>query len=470
MDEQQFMAFDFKGTEKSKWPSLSFPQKQRVGPDLTDFDIPILKKFGDPMACIDGPLAQTDIDNFTFRYWFNYFYEEGAESDEINQALVTAALKLLFQRQKFPIPPKDQFTVPDKLKEYYKLRAATDADRCEALLKLLKAGYVGMRRFIGPLQEGLSNLPFMEEIFVHNKQQTRLFTRGEGQTDDFKREIYWRGESRSPEMLLVQATKRAVDIPSLVSKMNMDKTWNPFHLREVSENIWYRKAKNTDNDYYTAISVALNFKTACCFPLFDEKRVYNFVSFNPWDWSIPERTKQFLNLGVVVVNGKRRLNIVTKTTVYLSTNRGAKVFTRATQEKLSNTDAFPEHGVAEILPEDIYGYLVIYRAMHGLNKEAGFTVFIDKAASSRVRLAGDKMQKVGAPDNDRDKAQYGEIHTQLEREYQAALAMTPFAVAWAAGGYANMPAQFTELRQKPPIDGMARGFVLNGMKKPSDWV
>jgi len=66
MDEQQFMAFDFKGTEKSKWPSLSFPQKQRVGPDLTDFDIPILKKFGDPMACIDGPLAQTDIDNFTF--------------------------------------------------------------------------------------------------------------------------------------------------------------------------------------------------------------------------------------------------------------------------------------------------------------------------------------------------------------------------------------------------------------------
>lgn len=159
MDEQQFMAFDFKGTEKSKWPSLSFPQKQRVGPDLTDFDIPILKKFGDPMACIDGPLAQTDIDNFTFRYWFNYFYEEGAESDEINQALVTAALKLLFQRQKFPIPPKDQFTVPDKLKEYYKLRAATDADRCEALLKLLKAGYVGMRRFIGPLQEGLSNPP-----------------------------------------------------------------------------------------------------------------------------------------------------------------------------------------------------------------------------------------------------------------------------------------------------------------------
>jgi hypothetical protein len=495
LNEQDFMRFDFAGTPQASWPALTFSQKPRVGLDLTDYDVGILKgDKGDPLSTLGQPIAQSDIDNYTFRYWFNYFYEEAGPAG-VDEKTMAVTLNRLIVRKKFPIPPKKEFETTAKVSDYYALRKPDDAARLAVLTDLLKGGFVCMRRFIGPLQPGLANLPFMEEVIMESGvipgtkdkvvTQTPLFTRGEGQNlpgepDKFVREVYWRGETRTPEALLQQATKRAVDIPFLVAQMNLDKPWHPFSRPEIAANIWYRKGKNFDNDYFTAISVALDFKTACCFPLIDERRVYQFpagtggaAEFDPWKWKTPDRQKNFVNLGVVraVGQAKPRVQVVTKNIVYLSTNRGAKVFTRHAQEKISKVGAFPEHGVAEICPEDIYGYLVVYRAFHGLTKGDGFTVFIDTVASSRVRYDSvkKKMERVAAADAGRDMLQYGPIHQKLEQEFGAALGLQPFAVAWAGGGHATRPILISALVEKPPLTSGIAGFLLNGLTKPSGY-
>ena len=469
MDEQSFMDFDFMTVPAASWPQdLSYMQRQRLGKDLTDYDIPILKHGqGDPLHHLGMPVNQSDIDGFTFRYWFNYFWQEAVAADASDEEVGTA-LRLLLERKRYPIPPGEAFRNGGRrLPDYYRIRT-DDKQRCEALEHLLKAGFVGMRRFIGPLPADLINLPFMEEAILEGEVRQKLFTRSAS-----GRTMYWRGESRTPEQLIQQATSRAVDVPALAQKMNLDKLWHPFHRPEIKANMWYRKGLNRDNDYYTAISVAHDFETACCFPLIDERRVYNFTNADPWTWPVGELQRQMENLGVVELNGKRHIQIVTATTVYLSINRGATLFTQAVQKRISGSDPFPEHAVAEIRPEDIYGYLLVYRAFHGLGKGDGFTVFVDHAKSSRVRYDAQhkRLIKVAGPDAARDQMQFGDVCAALEREYSTRLASPAFPLAWAASGHGPpaIPRRITRLVSPPPLEGAARGFLVN-KRRPPDYL
>ena len=53
-------------------------------------------------------------------------------------------------------------------------------------------------------------------------------------------------------------------------------------------------------------------------------------------------------------------------------------------------------------------------------------MFIDRAASSRVRYntGKKKMERVPGPDPARDQLQYGDIHAKLEQEFTAAVERT----------------------------------------------
>ncbi|MCC7014435.1 MAG: hypothetical protein IT454_17880 [Planctomycetes bacterium] len=468
LSEAQFMAFDWRHTPRAQWPAeLTAEQRERLGLELGKHDLKLFRSGGeDPWQRLGVPIERTDLDQFTFHYWLNYFWGEAAPSNAAaDHECLLAALRKLVERTSFPIPAVGQFELGRaRLRDFYRLREASDADRGEALEQLLRAGFVGMRRFIGPLPEAQVNLPFMEEFMGEPRTAAdALFSRS---TD--RPAIYWRGEARAPEQLLEQATRRMVDIPSLAQSMNLTQPWHPFHRREIAANLWYRKHKNRDNDYFTAISVAHSFEAACCFPLINEARVYRFPSDDPWSWSPEEVRRNLEHLGVVeTADHKRRIRIVTRTTVYLSSNRGARMFTEAAQLKISKAKGFPEHAVAEIRPEDIYGYLVVHRVFDNTTQSSPFTVHVDRTRSSRVRVDPhlERMVKVAAPEAERDAAQFGALAQQLEQQFARALSLPPFKLSWTANGPSPaLEHQHSEhLVSPPPLEGTARGFLINKM-------
>lgn len=429
-------------------------EKKRAGAVINDYDVRVFETActrtgADLMALFNQPVTEQDIEKFTYRYWFNYFWSEGQSNffQRANTQKSVDALKLFVKRRRHPIPNRLDFSEGDPtaicnlVMQYYELRGdITDTQKRELLTYFLKLGFVVGPR-IAPVTVGDdTSIKGLAEQFYQ-------YARGDSSTDK-RQKIFWRGESRGVEQVLLQATKRLADIPFLADSMNMSKEWNPFFDYAISSFMWYRSGTNRDNDYYTVISVALNFATACCFPKINEKRVYSFTSVDPLTWKPGELEKFKSNIGILSSNGKNSLKLVVKTTVYLSAPSGPTLFTQSVQGE----GAFPEYAVGSISHEEIFGYLVVYRAFDSVDEKSKFTVYIDRAASSIVRWNKKTKTLEKCASAGQNKSQFlPEIWNSLKTEYEQCLNLQPFETSWDGAGATQMvPKPTVKLAHPPP--------------------
>lgn len=246
--------------------------------------------------------------------------------------------------------------------------------------------------------------------------------------------IGWRSETRPLSMVQQHGgNKRQSDVKALASDMNMDMPWHPFSNPDINKYLWFRLT-NTDNDYYTVISVANDFRTCTSFPKIDERRVYKFPNKDVTRWTAQEAESFKDHLALVEVRDKgleKRVMLLTRTYAYLYGITGLYVDTKEAGGAYANK-SFPEIGVKDIPMDAIFGVLSIIRIHHGPTDVAkgqhdpgdGFTVFIQK---SDAKMANSHFKL---------EFRYGRKgYETLVGEFEKRRDLAPFGTAWSAGGF-----------------------------------
>jgi hypothetical protein len=329
---------------------------------------------GDDLGAAPFANQGIDVAEFGVRWWFQYFWQEAKMvANEQQRGTMADICNELFT--KTPQGPH-KFVVKDA---YANDNADTGkaAKWLEWMEKMLEIGFfkVDTKEVV---QTGPQPLPVLRPAPHHMMLQTYfsdyVAKKGEVGAEDFKAEtqIFWRGESRDMQKIRTQkGTKRQSVVDSLRTDMKMDKTWHPFKEDKNNQYLWYRRGQN-DNDYYTVISVGMNFETALCFPKINEKRVYGFPA-RPLDkWTKAEAQKHRANLALVVMDDyEDRVMVATSITVYMCVICGRIIDTQGAG------GGFPEKGVEEIPLDQIFALLPVTRVHLGMEPEDGFTAFVD---------------------------------------------------------------------------------------------
>jgi len=406
--------------------------------------------FADPFNFFEYP----DFKEFGTRWWYQYFAVEACSQEARRSSNwkreFTAVLNLLFFKQ--PGIPQGKRDITGRgwwlgLKPgvgswngrpvYKKGEPApppsplVDSNKIwrEALSKLLKLGF----RAVGDGQvmpDGVTLLTTDQSVASEHLLRQRMLGKKvaelEKSMSPSQVPIYWRSETRDVKRILSQqGTKRQCDVDSIASDMGMDAPWHPFSDPALSKYMWFRLA-NTDNDYYTVISIATDFETACSFPKIDEKRVYQFPPAQVTSWSKEQAERFKNNLGLVLEDGRQTVRLITTTTTYMLVHTGSVLDTKGANS-LRGKESFPELGVEHIPLENIYCVLPIQRVHHGPKPGDGFTVFIDHQKAERLH---------GAKETDLFgiKLSYQLFNIYLDKRRQR-----PFATAWSETG-AHTPA------------------------------
>ncbi|MEM6971544.1 MAG: hypothetical protein AAF577_01965 [Pseudomonadota bacterium] len=407
------------------------------------------------LAMPDGKLPA--VADFDVYWWFQYFYTEAWTGqqrdpvDKMNYALdrqtrdrkaLVALMAEMFERN-HGSPPilklKLQYASPIGGASGPAARAPYEVWR-DALQRLLKMGFLSV-----PVSDmapdtratGVASLmlnPSTAE-FVLQKQYVGYLN----QTDvkKGKSEIFvgWRCETRPLHMVRAHGgNKRQIDVDAIASGMNMDAAWHPFSDPAIKKFMWFRLA-NTDNDYYTVISVAENFRTAASFPLIDERRVYTFPNKDVSRWTQQEAERHRRNLALVeITGGEKRMMLASETYAYLYGITGLFLRTNAAGKNYSGgvSEAFPEIGVKEIPLDAIVGCLPLLRIHHGpsdktagtQSRNDGFTVFVQKATAALTTSDMQMLHRFGKT-----------AYAKLISEYNTTLAAKPLASCWAGSGF-----------------------------------
>jgi hypothetical protein len=375
------------------------PARQQVGPN--DFDAQDIEDDN-----WSAPFANFGYDFIEYgsRYWFNYFATEArhqiARKNPNWKREYMAAINLVFLKQQ-PIPQgkrditgRGWWPALRPGIDHWKTAAApgqTDSNTIwrEAMSKLLKLGFRAVSKGDVP-PPGVQVLELDATRAPHHMLQQRVMGRKlaelEKIVDPALVPVYWRSETRDLKRILSQGgTRRQCDVESIAKDMNMTAPWHPFSDPSLSKYMWFRLA-NTDNDYYTVISVATNFETACCFPKINEKRVYQFPPAQVANWSKGQADRFKSNLGLVLENGRETVRVITATTTYMLIHTGSILDTMGANKTNKNDTIFPEIGVDYIPLDNIYCVLPIQRVHDGMGEKDSFTVFVDSSKCERLHL------------------------------------------------------------------------------------
>lgn len=450
-------------------PPKGPPGAPPVSRATTRINIPVRQAPTDPTKFTEGDaeldfvadpfffFGYPDSKEFGTRWWYQYFATEAC-SQEARRAPnwkseFTAVLNLLFFKQAGIPPGKRDVTGRGwwlGLKsgvDSWKTRPAPapavegqpappaptgpDSNSIwrEALSKLLKLGF----RAVGDGQvmpDGVTLLTTDQSVASEHLLRQRMLGKKVAQLEKSmcpsEVPIYWRSETRDIKRILSQqGTKRQCDVDSIATDMGMSASWHPFSDPALNKYMWFRLA-NTDNDYYTVISVATDFETACSFPKIDEKRVYQFPPTQVRNWSKDQAELFKSNLGLVLEDGRETIRLITTTTTYMLIHTGSVLDTKGANA-VRGKESFPELGVEHIPLENIYCVLPIRRVHHGPKPGDGFTVFIDFMNAQRLHAAKE-TDLFGI------KLSYQLFNIFLEKRRQR-----PFATAWSETG-AHAPA------------------------------
>jgi len=353
------------------------------------------------------------VEDFGVRYWFQYFWQEAKMvATQPDREAMAAIVTQIFI--KTPGGPHKYACRPAFQNDDY--TTAQPAVWLEFLKTLLRIGF----RAVDPAQAVAigPQWPPVPQVAGHHFMTQADLRQALPAKYTADTEIFWRAESRTIERIIQQeGTKRQSDVEFLAKEMQISAPWHPFSVPEINRYMWYRLGQN-DNDYYTAISVAVDFKTALSFPKIDEKRVYGFPKKPLEEWTRDEVRLHQRNMALVTLtDGSERIMLATQTTAYMCVVRGCIIDT------MTAGGGFPEKGVSEIPLDQIFAMLPVTRIHHGPEPTDGFTAFIDHTKS---RLTTEDFKK--------SMDLFGEVYPKCKDEYFKQKYCGKVVSAWAHGG------------------------------------
>jgi len=195
----------------------------------------------------------------------------------------------------------------------------------EALTGLMVLGFKAQPRVAGGALDPSIASALLESKFVENIAAPMDGFLG---TPEIK--VFWRCDGRDKANFLDRhAAEAAVDLVDRAADLNLSQPWNPYSADKVKNAMWLRKA-SADNDYYTIVSVAVDFKTSVPFPTLDELKNpdYQFPMLDDKavkplnQWTPGELATHRKNLGRIQVMTDRgvveKIRICTKTHAYMA--------------------------------------------------------------------------------------------------------------------------------------------------------
>lgn len=413
----------------------------------------------DPRDITTGDLAQDafvapfanaghHVDDFGVRWWFQYFWNEArsVKGEGGNARALADVANIIFYVER-PALGKVNVMLRDVAKTW--TGRSGDIWR-DALTRLLKIGFRAVPRE-GVVPSGAAGLAILADAKTHHIGGRQFGEEVRSWKDLVRPDtipVYWRSETRPLSMILSQnGTKRQVDVDTIARDLGMTADWHPFSKPEINKFMWYRLG-NADNDYYTVISVATDFLTACGFPKIDERRVYFFPPSDPSEWGKDDARRFRNNLGVAMVNGQRRVVVITRTTAYMLVHYGCMLDTQGAA-KTQKKESFAEMGVEHIPLENIFGVFPLRRVHHGPQPGDGFTCFLDYANCERIN-----------PDRQLDH--FGStLFFRLYDIFQDTKNRGPFATAWGKTGAKDpdIKLAITAINEFPITDGSLQTFL-----------
>lgn len=212
--------------------------------------------------------------------------------------------------------------------------------------------------------------------------------------------IFWRCDTRSKERFIdINAAVARVDTNDAAVDCNLTETWHPYSQAEVKSMLWLRK-NNKDNDYYTIVSVGLDFRTCTAFPTLDENKAFSFpqgadgYSIQPlkaWTLAQLQMQKNYLSLASANTGfgTYNRVRVTTKVYGYMAAfNRGVVINT----QEWGGGVKFPERAIRGFPQDAVVGYLPMLRVHHGPSRRDGFTLFPAPGDDPRLLITQPELQ------------------------------------------------------------------------------
>jgi hypothetical protein len=312
--------------------------------------------------------------------------------------------------------------------------AASATDWRKALTLLLKRGFNCVKANANDnvsraLQSAMLEAQYVEYISADANG---------GQADPGVK-IFWRCDSRPKERFIdINAAVARVDTIDAANDCNLTESWHPYSEADVKSMLWLRK-NNKDNDYYTIVSVGLDFRTCTAFPTLDENKAYSFpaggdsYSIKPLDtWTLPQLQMQKNYLVMASTNNHygtyNRVRVATKVYGYMAAfNRGVVINTQ--EWGGAGGVKFPERAIRGFPQEAVVAYLPMLRVHHGPGRRDGFTLFPAAGDEPRLLLTQAELQH-----------RFGNAAAALiVQEFNKAVAAIrgKLRSAWASDGYAD---------------------------------
>jgi hypothetical protein len=398
------------------------------------------------------PAWLNNIADYSPIYYFKYFMTE-ADASEKKGSLVDA-FSLLFDKQvgrngkelrlKAGLEPQGgptnfNFTAPN----------GADIWR-EALTKIMLVGFRGVKK----------NEIDQDTASMKNAMLEAKFIRYLGAKDGKPAQVetFWRSDGRPKEVYLGQQMCTChVKVAENVEKFNLKRAWNPYSDKAIRSKLWMRAFGNIDNDYYTIVSVGLNFRTVCAFPTLDEKKAYTwefkgdgYAPITGWTDQQLQAQRKYLAL-VNLSPGGQKIRVATVTYAYmLALNSGVVIDTQTWAGSKKGAVQFPEQGVRGIPAECFVAYIPMLRVHHGPSRPEGFTLFRHPSQPPQMLLTDDELKhRYGEPGGAKIKSDYNDAVANVDRHMRS---------AWNQKGFADPDnAIKVESCIKYPLDAIAHG-------------
>jgi len=381
-------------------------------------------------------------------YYFKYFMTEAVATG--NSTDLDGAFRLLFVKQGNELRAKPGLE-PVKSGENFTFTAANGADVWrDALKQIMLKGFKGVK--VNQLDEVSASLQsaMLESRFV------RYIGSQQGTPGGV--EVFWRCDARPKDVYIEGQTCTChVQVAENVKKFNLDKTWHPYSEDEIRSKLWLRAHANIDNDYYTVVSVGLDFRTCTAFPTLDEKKAYSweltdgYTMKSPAQWSDGDLGKHKDRLALVnLAEGGQKIRVATTTYAYMMALNSGVVIDTTTWAGTKGAAKFPERGVRGIPKECFVAYIPLLRIHHGPTRKNGFTLFRHPLYAPQLLLSDEQLKhRFGEQGAATITMQYNDAVTKATQNLRT---------AWASDGNADPDNTIRVLSlAKYPADAVTHG-------------